>query len=45
MRADHLFWVGDLNYRLNYTDDDLVHEYPRIATHPEDNIKLGARFE
>ena len=25
--------------------DDLVHEYPRIATHPEDNIKLGARFE
>ena len=24
--------------------DDLVSEYPKIATHPEENIKLGARF-
>ena len=24
--------------------DDLIEEYPKIATHPEDNIKLGVRF-
>jgi len=24
--------------------DDLLKEYPRIATHPEENVKLGARF-
>jgi threonine dehydrogenase-like Zn-dependent dehydrogenase len=24
--------------------DDLLTEYPKIATHPEENIKLGARF-
>ena len=24
--------------------DDLLEEYPRIATHPEENVKLGVRF-
>ena len=24
--------------------DNLIEEYPKIATHPEDNIKLGVRF-
>ena len=24
--------------------DDLLSEYPKIATHPEDNVKLGVRF-
>ena len=24
--------------------DDLLEEYPRIATHPDQNIKLGVRF-
>ena len=24
--------------------DDLLEEYPRIASHPEDSVKLGVRF-
>jgi threonine dehydrogenase-like Zn-dependent dehydrogenase len=24
--------------------DDLLHEYPKIATHPQENIKLGVQF-
>ena len=35
---------GGLNVEQMETLADLAEEYPKIASHPEENIKLGAHF-